>query len=103
MYRAFCKIQLSGSFLRAANHSWQACLARLDLYRAHPDKSYSLTDCISMQTMRREGLRPRGSADERSVIHSKNSHVAREQIPRRSRLHTVDTRDGVCGARARRI
>jgi predicted nucleic acid-binding protein len=28
----------------------------LDLYRARPDKGYSLTDCISMQAMRREGL-----------------------------------------------
>jgi predicted nucleic acid-binding protein len=26
----------------------------LTLYRARPDKGYSLTDCISMQTMRRE-------------------------------------------------
>jgi uncharacterized protein len=25
-------------------------------YAARPDKGYSLTDCISMQTMRREGL-----------------------------------------------
>lgn len=31
-------------------------LAGLELYRARPDKSYSLTDCISMQTMRLEGL-----------------------------------------------
>lgn len=31
-------------------------LAGLDLYRARPDKGYSLVDCISMQTMRREGL-----------------------------------------------
>ena len=30
--------------------------AGLELYRARPDKGYSLTDCISMQTMRREGL-----------------------------------------------
>jgi len=31
-------------------------LAGLDLYRARPDKGYSLTDCISMLIMRREGL-----------------------------------------------
>jgi predicted nucleic acid-binding protein len=31
-------------------------LAGLELYRARPDKSYSLTDCISIQAMRREGL-----------------------------------------------
>lgn len=31
-------------------------LQALDLYAARPDKHYSLTDCISMQVMRREGL-----------------------------------------------
>lgn len=31
-------------------------LAGLELYRERADKRYSLTDCISMQTMRREGL-----------------------------------------------
>ncbi len=31
-------------------------LAGLELYLARPDKGYSLTDCISMHTMRREGL-----------------------------------------------
>ncbi len=30
--------------------------AGFDLYTARNDKQYSLTDCISMQTMRREGL-----------------------------------------------
>ncbi len=34
-------------------------LAGLELYRARPDKRYSLTDCISMQTMRREGMSDR--------------------------------------------
>jgi predicted nucleic acid-binding protein len=28
----------------------------LELYAARPDKRYSLTDCISMQIMRREGI-----------------------------------------------
>ncbi len=27
-----------------------------ELYAARPDKGYSLTDCVSMQTMRRQGL-----------------------------------------------
>ena len=31
-------------------------LQALDLYAARPDKHYSLTDCHSMQVMRREGL-----------------------------------------------
>jgi predicted nucleic acid-binding protein len=31
-------------------------LEGLTLYESRPDKEYSLTDCISMQTMRREGL-----------------------------------------------
>ena len=31
-------------------------LGGLELYRNRPDKGYSLTDCISMETMRREAL-----------------------------------------------
>ncbi len=31
-------------------------LSGLALYEARPDKEYSLTDCISMQTMREQGL-----------------------------------------------
>jgi len=31
-------------------------LDALTLYEARPDKEYSLTDCIAMQVMRREGL-----------------------------------------------
>jgi predicted nucleic acid-binding protein len=31
-------------------------LDALALYQARPDKQYSLTDCVSMQVMRREGL-----------------------------------------------
>jgi predicted nucleic acid-binding protein len=30
--------------------------AGLELYQRRPDKSYSLTDCISMQTMRAQGI-----------------------------------------------
>ena len=36
--------------------SRQGFLTGLELYRERLDKTYSLTDCISMQTMRREGL-----------------------------------------------
>src|SRR5207302_10588264 len=31
-------------------------LTGLALYEARPDKSYSLTDCVSMETMRQEGI-----------------------------------------------
>jgi predicted nucleic acid-binding protein len=36
--------------------SRESFLAGLQLYRARPDKGYSLVDCISMQAMRKEGL-----------------------------------------------
>ena len=36
--------------------SHQSFLDGLALYKARPDKGYSLTDCISMETMRREGI-----------------------------------------------
>ena len=36
--------------------SRESFLAGLELYRQRPDKSYSLTDCISMQTMHRHGI-----------------------------------------------
>ena len=36
--------------------SRDSLLDALTLYESRPDKEYSLTDCIAMQTMRREGL-----------------------------------------------
>jgi uncharacterized protein len=36
--------------------SRESFLVGLELYRARPDKGYSLTDCISMQTMRKEQI-----------------------------------------------
>ena len=42
--------------VRVVPQSRESFLEGLELYRARPDKGYSLTDCISMQTMRREGL-----------------------------------------------
>jgi predicted nucleic acid-binding protein len=41
---------------RVIPESRQTFLAGLELYRARPDKGYSLTDCVSMRTMSREGL-----------------------------------------------
>jgi len=42
--------------VRFIPHSHELFLDGLDLYRARPDKGYSLTDCISMLIMRREGI-----------------------------------------------
>jgi predicted nucleic acid-binding protein len=47
---------LTNSIVRVIPQSRDSFRAGLQLYRARPDKGYSLTDCISMQTMRREGL-----------------------------------------------
>jgi predicted nucleic acid-binding protein len=42
--------------IRILPQSRTTFLEGLALYNARPDKGYSLTDCISMQAMRREGL-----------------------------------------------
>ena len=47
---------LAASTVRVIPQSREGFLEGLTLYEARPDKGYSLTDCISMQTMRREGL-----------------------------------------------
>jgi predicted nucleic acid-binding protein len=47
---------LASSVVRVVPQSRESFLAGLQLYRARPDKGYSLVDCISMQTMRKEGL-----------------------------------------------
>lgn len=39
-----------------APHTTETFLSGLELYRERLDKGYSLTDCISMQIMRRESL-----------------------------------------------
>ena len=41
--------------IRVIPQSRESFLAGLQLYRARPDKGYSLTDCISMQTCARKG------------------------------------------------
>ncbi len=38
------------------SQSRASLLDALALYESRPDKEYSLTDCVSMQAMRREGL-----------------------------------------------
>ena len=47
---------LANSRVQVIQQSRDSFLNGLELYGARPDKGYSL-DCISMQTMRREGLR----------------------------------------------
>jgi predicted nucleic acid-binding protein len=42
--------------VRVIPQSRDSFLDGVALYMARPDKGYSLTDCVSMQTMRREGL-----------------------------------------------
>ena len=42
--------------VRVVPQSRESLISGMALYGARPDKDYSLTDCISMQTMRREGL-----------------------------------------------
>jgi predicted nucleic acid-binding protein len=47
---------LSDPAVRVRPQTRLSFLGGLELYAARPDKGYSLTDCISIQTMRREGL-----------------------------------------------
>ena len=47
---------LASAAVQVIPQSRESFLAGLQLYGARPDKGYSLTDCISMQTMRREGM-----------------------------------------------
>jgi predicted nucleic acid-binding protein len=47
---------LKNSGVRVVPQSRASFLSGMALYGARPDKGYSLTDCISMQTMRKEGL-----------------------------------------------
>jgi uncharacterized protein len=47
---------LESPAIRVIPQSHDSFLAGLQLYRARPDKGYSLTDCISMEAMRQEGL-----------------------------------------------
>jgi predicted nucleic acid-binding protein len=42
--------------VRVIPQSRASFLSGMAFYGTRPDKGYSLTDCISMQTMRKEGL-----------------------------------------------
>lgn len=56
-------------------------LAGLDLYQARPDKGYSLTDCISMEAMRREGLSEVLTSDEHFTQEGFASLLAKVTLP----------------------
>ncbi len=47
---------LSDPAVEVIPQSHESFLSGLNLYAARPDKGYSLTDCISMEAMRREGI-----------------------------------------------
>jgi predicted nucleic acid-binding protein len=47
---------LTSSVVRVILQSRESFRAGLQLYRSRPDKGYSLVDCISMHTMRKERL-----------------------------------------------
>jgi len=47
---------LSAQSVRVIPQTRDSFLAGLQLYRSRLDKQYSLTDCISMQTMRAQGI-----------------------------------------------
>lgn len=56
--RALTKAQriLEAPGVRVIPQSRESFLSGMSLYGERPDKGYSLTDCISMQAQRREGL-----------------------------------------------
>src|SRR5438093_11697436 len=47
---------LANPYIQVVEVTRARLLEGLVLYKDRPDKEYSLTDCLSMQTMRREGL-----------------------------------------------
>ncbi len=54
----------SNAMIQIAPQTRDSFIAGCRLYQARPDKGYSLTDCISMEAMRREGLSEVLSNDE---------------------------------------
>jgi predicted nucleic acid-binding protein len=52
----FVRAILHNTCITVISQTRQGFLKALTLYESRPDKHYSLTECISMQVMRREGL-----------------------------------------------
>lgn len=55
---------LADASVEVIPQSHETFLVGLDLYRSRADKSYSLTDCVSMQVMRTRGIHEVLTADE---------------------------------------
>ena len=55
---------IQNSELQVVPQTRESFLSGLDLYERRQDKSYSLTDCISMATMRQMGISEVLTADE---------------------------------------
>ncbi len=53
---AFVRNILADPAITVREQSGQSFHAGFALYEARPDKGYSLTDCISMETMRQDGI-----------------------------------------------
>jgi len=53
---AFVDDNLSDPDIAVRSQSHESFLEGFALYKARPDKGYSLTDCISMGTMRQDGI-----------------------------------------------
>jgi uncharacterized protein len=53
---AFIRNILADPAITVREQSELSFLSGLSLYEARPDKAYSLPDCVSMQTMRQEGI-----------------------------------------------
>jgi predicted nucleic acid-binding protein len=58
---------LSAKQVWVVPQSRRSFLSGLELYRARPDKRFSLVDCVSMQVMRREGIQRALTNDEHFV------------------------------------
>ena len=55
---------LAGTNMEVVPQSHESFMAGLTLYKARPDKGYSLTDCISMNVMREHDVREVLTHDE---------------------------------------
>jgi predicted nucleic acid-binding protein len=69
---------LSDDSVRVIPQTRRSFLAGFALYQSRPDKGYSLTDCISMQTLRHSGL---------TGVLTKNKHFDQARSPHSPTFH----------------